>query len=142
MRPDTLFLGPVLRVEPKHALDRLVAPIIIPALVARAGQLDPVLHGGGLEEQQFSARFLEADKVSQVHLQLYQLSHRLLVIRVTLEGEEVRSPGLIVLPIIAKKSLASMLVGNIDSEAGSCPTPAAGAERIGTVVLLTSLCGG
>ena len=141
MRLYTLFLAPVLRVEPKHALDRLVAPIIVPALVARTSQLDPVLHDGGLEKQQFSARFFEADKVSQVHLQLYQLSHRLLVICVTLEGEEVRSPGLIILPIIAKNSLASMLVGDIDSETGSCPKPAAWAKCTRTVVLLTSLCG-
>ena len=126
MRLHTLFLGPVLHVEFKHALNRLVTPIVVPALVARTGQLDPVLHDGGLEEQQFSARFLEADKVSQVHLQLYQLSHRLLVIRVTFQGEEVRSPGLIVLPTIAKMSLTSVLEGNMDSEAGSCPTPAAG----------------
>ena len=87
VRLHILFLAPVLHIEFKHALNLLVAPIIVPALVARTGQLDPVLHDGGLEEQQFSARFLEADKVSQVHLQLYQLSHRLLVIRVALQGK-------------------------------------------------------
>jgi len=50
VRLHTLLLGTVLHVELEHALDCLVAPIVVPALVARACQLDPVLHDRGLEE--------------------------------------------------------------------------------------------
>ena len=92
-------LGRLLLLEPEHAVDRLQAASIVSVQVAGSGQRNPVLHGRRLEKEHLSARLLEAGEIAQVYLQLDQFAHSHLIVRVTLEGEQVGSPGLIILSI-------------------------------------------
>lgn len=53
---------------------------IVPVAVARSRQLHPMLHVGGFEYEQLAAGLLETHEVSEMHLQLDQLSHGLLIV--------------------------------------------------------------
>ena len=89
----------LLVLEPEHAVDSLQAARVVSVQIAGSGQRHPVLHGRRLEQEHLAARFLEALEITQVHLQLDQFAHRHLVVRVALKGEQVGTPGLIILPI-------------------------------------------
>ena len=74
--------------------------MIVSVEEAGCRELNPVLHGRWLKDEQLARGLLEANEISHMNLELNQLSQRLLVVGEASQSEQVSSSGLIVLSIM------------------------------------------